>query len=272
MVTDDQSTTTPWRHAPVRLEASNGAEFTELLRTLHTWSGLSPDALAERAQLQASTVEHMLSPQQTQLPSNLDDVIALARACGLSAPKVNRLAALWTQLNEGLSGKRSAIAMRAAYAEYRAARVKVDGRWISTLLGTLSAPHDGYPNHGDLAGYRVYGCQCEPCTSAHASKWSEWETETRTTQRFAVTVAVLEEHWPGQEAADQVDLRETAGAVIDRWASARRYRVGPVSKVLAEHWPTVDEATAKAIAEDLVDALATTSRRGAKGAPRDTGK
>lgn len=268
MVTDDQSTTAPARHrAPVRLEASDGAEFTEVLRALQTKSGLSHDELAERAQLQPGTIERLLDPHQTQLPSNVDEIVALARACGMSLPNLERLAELWNQLNEGLSGKRSAEAMREAYAEYRAARKKVDGRWVSTLLGT-----DGYPNHGDLAGYRVYGCQCEVCTSVHASRWSQWETEKRTTERYAVAIAVLEENWPGQGAADEEELRETAGAVIDRWASARRYRVGPVSKVLAEYWPTIDEETAKAIAEDLVDALATTSRRNAKGAPRDTAK
>jgi hypothetical protein len=162
------------------------------------------------------------------------------------------------------STDRRARSARLVYAEHSRARTEVDGVMVSTLLGTA-----GHPEHGDETGYMRYSCRCRPCTTTHSVYWRTWESGKRTVERFGVVAPILTTNWPGEQEPADEDLRELAEAIIDRWASARKYRVGPLTKVLEEHWPTLELAELSTIAADLVDALATTSRRGAKPAPRE---
>lgn len=249
----------------VPLTAKTGTEFNSILRALHAKSGLTKAAVAKAAEIPPGAVSRMLDKTRTSLPEHLDRVLAVARACGLDGANLDRLAELWRNLSDGLSGDRRAHWARTTYAERDGARVKVDGKWVSTLLGT-----PGHPDHG--AGevcWTMYRCRCPLCRSAHAAAFVAWDTEQRTTRRLGITQDVLVRSWPGDESPSKEELAKVAEAALARYLETKRWRVKPVATTLLAHWPDATEEQATTAAEALVDALAVTSRRSAKGVPRD---
>jgi hypothetical protein len=80
------------------LQATSTAEFLDLLRELAKRSGANRKQLAERSGIPMSTTYYLLSPKTTTLPSKLEQVQALAHACGLTQNQVDRVTRLWVEL------------------------------------------------------------------------------------------------------------------------------------------------------------------------------
>jgi hypothetical protein len=84
------------------LQATNEAEFTELLRATQVRSGLNPAQVAIRAGLARSQAYSLV--RRGKLPTKPEQVRAFITACGLPEAQIQRVMALWVELRERKDG------------------------------------------------------------------------------------------------------------------------------------------------------------------------
>lgn len=75
------------------------AEFLSLLRQMAQQSPRSKGQIAAFSGIPRSTAYSFMSPANTALPSNPDQVRAYAQACGLTAAGIEQLMRSWKQLD-----------------------------------------------------------------------------------------------------------------------------------------------------------------------------
>ena len=84
------------------LVAKTNNEFACLLRQLQIRSGAPVRTIAARAGIPRSQAYALINTNRTVLPTQLDQVVAFVRACGLSLEQTERVKTLWTALQEPL--------------------------------------------------------------------------------------------------------------------------------------------------------------------------
>ncbi|MET8848465.1 hypothetical protein [Amycolatopsis sp. NPDC004625] len=83
----------------LELNAETEAEFMQLMRDMLTASNRTAGKVAAYAKLPRSTAYHFVSPKNTRLPKDREQVKAFAQACRLNPIQVNRVLWLWDRLN-----------------------------------------------------------------------------------------------------------------------------------------------------------------------------
>jgi hypothetical protein len=82
------------------IRAGTPEEFADLLRLLRVRSGAGPSEIAKRSSIARSQVYELIKQGRTSLPTRAGQVIAFARACGLTQDKIDILTAVWAELAE----------------------------------------------------------------------------------------------------------------------------------------------------------------------------
>lgn len=141
----------------------------------------------------------------------------------------------------------------------KAQREEIDGRMVSTVLGTR-----GHPKHGTAQGYVDYFCRCVPCTKANTADVIAREKDKLGKLRMDVLQDVLSEHWPPSSPTPAPeDVQALARVLLEVWASTRRAREHHLTVQLGDHlaWCSPDLADHRAqVVTELLDRMAATRR------------
>jgi hypothetical protein len=85
------------------IRAATPAEFAGLLRMLRLRSGIGATEVSRRSDIARSQVYELSRAGRTSLPTRSSQVVAYARACGLSSDKIGILTSTWGKLAEQAS-------------------------------------------------------------------------------------------------------------------------------------------------------------------------
>ncbi|MGV9541027.1 hypothetical protein ACWDSF_06840 [Nocardia beijingensis] len=88
----------PDRRGDIELAADTVDEFLTMLRRILAWSGMTAGQVASSSKLPRSTAYHFVSPKNTTLPSNPEQVQRFARACRLNEIQVAQVMRIWREL------------------------------------------------------------------------------------------------------------------------------------------------------------------------------